>query len=251
MYDPEEAVLLFLEQDQDISLTVARKIKTKRKKRMFSSKSHTSLNKTHMYQDNVFHDFDESSLRRTDSCGSLDSHSHRFDEDVSQHSTRRLSDSSRSTHRIVLTGQSFQTPTSSRGYNTSGETLSTDFMFRPINEGRPSTAGEIMDSSSRRLRYSTSLGSAPEASSTNYPRIQYPVVRHKSMEGTERSRLQGPSPSPMKYRSPSPLKQSSRSFQYHSQDISSVPSTRRDQVAPIERLAMYRSVSNFKCESLV
>ena len=27
VYDPEEAVLLFLEQDQDISLTVARKMK--------------------------------------------------------------------------------------------------------------------------------------------------------------------------------------------------------------------------------
>lgn len=27
VYDPEEAVLLFLEQDQDISLTVARKVK--------------------------------------------------------------------------------------------------------------------------------------------------------------------------------------------------------------------------------
>ena len=27
VYDPEEAVLLFLEQDQDITLTVARKIK--------------------------------------------------------------------------------------------------------------------------------------------------------------------------------------------------------------------------------
>jgi hypothetical protein len=27
VYDPEEAVLLFLEQDQDISLTVARKLK--------------------------------------------------------------------------------------------------------------------------------------------------------------------------------------------------------------------------------
>lgn len=27
VYDPEEAILLFLEQDQDITLTVARKIK--------------------------------------------------------------------------------------------------------------------------------------------------------------------------------------------------------------------------------
>ena len=29
VYDPEEAVLLFLEQDQDITLTVARKIKVR------------------------------------------------------------------------------------------------------------------------------------------------------------------------------------------------------------------------------
>ena len=29
VYDPEEAILLFLEQDQDISLTVARKIKVR------------------------------------------------------------------------------------------------------------------------------------------------------------------------------------------------------------------------------
>ena len=29
VYDPEEAVLLFLEQDQDISLTVARKMKVR------------------------------------------------------------------------------------------------------------------------------------------------------------------------------------------------------------------------------
>jgi hypothetical protein len=68
VYDPEEAILLFLEQDQDITLSVARKIKMPSKLRPRPETDLDYLESTLLR--------DGHSMRKVDSCGSLDSHTH-------------------------------------------------------------------------------------------------------------------------------------------------------------------------------
>ena len=115
------------------------------------------------------------SLRRTDSCGSLDSRSHRYseswpeEEEEEIHSSRRHSDSSSRKHMVhsplVTSPKIFHPPTVSSGYATGGDIPDTptiphtDFVFRPIRDTRPATANELV-STARHLRASTSLGSA-------------------------------------------------------------------------------------------
>ncbi len=215
---------------------------------MLASKSQNSLNTSHI---------DGDKLRRTDSCGSLDSVTQR--EQIEQIEpkipSRRHSDSTRHHHKmsIASNGRMFNAPTVSSGYITGPEntTVSTDFVFRPIHDTRPSTAGELLQSNihSRYLRSTTSLGSDPDRSNNNTYQHQFqtPVSRHKSFESSDHRRLRSPTSTNIKgfgYRAPSPLKNSSRSF------FSDTPRM-TDQVVPMDRIMMHRSISNFRCESLV
>ena len=219
-----------------------------------ASKSQSSLHTTHL------NDLGTIEMRRTDSCGSLDSITHRELQEPTPTTPRRHSESSRHTHKIsVSSGRTFNAPTvSSSGYITGAES-STDFVFRPINETRPATAGEILQPThTRYLRSTTSLGSDPERSTNNHyyhhHQLQNPVSRHRSFETTDNHRLRSPTPlnnggsssgsKGFGYRVPSPLKNSSRSFFSDSPRMT-------DQVAPIDRIMMHRSISNFRCESLV
>jgi hypothetical protein len=63
VFDPEEAILLFLEQDQDITLSIARKIKKRGHEPDLDYLESTLLR-------------DGLPIRKVDSCGSLDSHTH-------------------------------------------------------------------------------------------------------------------------------------------------------------------------------
>ena len=208
-----------------------------------SSKSQSSLDTIN----------DTSELRRTDSCGSLDSINHRDTSDSAQPTTpRRYSASARHTHKISVDNErTFHAPTvSSLDYTTGHDsriTMSTDFVFRPINDSRPATAGEIIQPvNSRYLRSTTSLGSDPERSNGyHHQQFQNPVSRHRSFENPDHHRLRSPTPlinnRGFGYRAPSPLKNSSRSFFSDSPRMT-------DQVVPV---MMQRSVSTFRCESLV
>ena len=212
---------------------------------MLASKSQSSLNTSHI---------DNTELRRTDSCGSLDSIT--LKEHIGQTTpSRRYSDSSRHRHKTSLgsTGRMFNAATVSSGYITGPEstTLSTDFVFRPIiNETRPATAGEVLQPNhTRYLRSTTSLGSDPDRSINNgyHHQFQTPVSRHRSFESSDHHRLRSPPSTNNKgfgYRAPSPLKNSSRLF------FSDNPRM-TDQVVPVDRIMMHRSISNFRCESLV
>ena len=208
---------------------------------MLSSKSQSSLDK-------IFGNDGNFDLRRTDSCGSLDSSSHRQEEAKAVSSPRRHSESAKLAHKIsVGSNRTFHPPTvSSSGYATGGETpsVSTDFVFRPIMEVRPATAGDLTRNN-RHLRSSTSLGSEPERPMTVHPHFQPPVSRHRSLEGGEHYRLKSPSVGKgFSYRAPSPLKNSTRSFFSDNPQMT-------DQVAPMDRMMMHRSISTFRCESLV
>jgi hypothetical protein len=68
VFDPEEAILLFLEQDQDITLSVARKIKVPSRLRPQPEPDLDYLESTLLRNGPA--------IRKTDSCGSLDSHTH-------------------------------------------------------------------------------------------------------------------------------------------------------------------------------
>lgn len=193
---------------------------------MLASKSQCALNSPLLAQD-VF-DF-EGSMRRTDSCGSLDSHNYKYTEE--EKTTRRNSES-------VATKHSTSHPSTS-SYSTGLVTpsISTDYIFRPIKEGRPATAGEFHSGS--RFRSSTSLGSAPEPTRHPSPQIhQTTATRHQSFDANH----------PRMLRSTSPTKYPSQNFKMSCHDV--LPN-RGDMIAPAERLAMYRSVSTFRCESLV
>lgn len=226
---------------------------------MLSSKSQTSLDSS---SNNMMA---EGRIRRTDSCGSLDSMTHRdvvHPEVERKPQSRRHSDSSKRIHKTSMDGGSpsrmFHAPTiSSSGYMTGPDATSTDFMFRPINDSRPMTAGDVTrPSHTRYLRSTTSLGSDPaERSMMNnihhFHHQNTAVSRHRSFEGTDHRRLLKSPISPQQssigpgYRIPSPLKNSSRSV------FSDNSSRMTDQVMPIDRVMMQRSVSTFRCESLV
>lgn len=214
---------------------------------MLSSKSQTSLDSS----SNMVVDGE---LRRTDSCGSLDSMSHReiVHPVVHKPQSRRHSDSSKRVHKVSMDGTThgrmFHAPTiTSSGYMTGPDATSTDFIFRPINDTRPSTAAGDMNrpNHTRYLRSTTSLGSDPERSMMSSLHHQIPVSRHRSFENTDHRRLiRSPNPPQSGYRIPSPLKTSSRS-------VFSDNSRMTDQVVPFDRVMMQRSVSTFRCESLV
>lgn len=149
---------------------------------MMPSKSHASL--FHSRHNVRQLELQDAGMRRTDSCGSLDSHSHRYseswqdEEEEEFQSPRTNSDSSARRHRthspLVISPRIFHPPTVSSGYATGGDipdtpTLShTDFVFKPIREGRPATANEVV-SMRRILRSSTSLGSANSYNSAPVP----------------------------------------------------------------------------------
>ena len=202
VYDPEEAVLLFLEQDQDITLTVARRIKVSYypvtvltvlsiiqsptppaagpsppgQHFLKGSKSHASLLPSRAR-------VEEGRLRRTDSCGSLDSHctetkrpvqpqatrsqsptkptrSHSPSKSTRPHSPsklnhrRQLSD----TNRVVVHRR--MSPSVSSGYST-GENPSIITDHDPVFVPR---AGRGHSSSRHALKVSTSVGSADQNS---------------------------------------------------------------------------------------
>lgn len=194
-------------------------------------------------------------MRRTDSCGSLDSHTHRQkdEQDEPDMSGRRHSESVSSTpRRRVLSPVGHRNPPSSSSIGSTGietSSIGTDFVFRPIKEGRPSTAGPTLQGSAGRLlRSSTSLGSAPpEHRGVHHPLPpglpyqQQPMTRHQSLEAR-------------RLRSISPCKTSFNSVNGGGGGVSGnyrpreVLSPRSHQVAPAQ---MYRSVSTFRCESLV
>lgn len=190
------------------------------RKGLMSSKSQSSLH-------SPMAALEEDKLRRTDSCGSLDSHN--YGTQVNDEKSVRRTSEPAVMKRLVSPIPRVVSP----GASPNTSLASTDFVFRPIKEGRPATAGELPPNP-RLMRSSTSLGSAPEASRSSVQALNHPMAaRHYSLE-TNRIR----SVSPVKY--PSPISG------YRPRDVVTV---RGDKVSPTDR--MYRSVSNVRCESLV
>ena len=165
---------------------------------------------------------EEDTLRRTDSCGSLDSHNYNSEEQ----SFRRNSEPS------VVKNLVSPTPfVSSPATSANTSLTSADFMFRPIKEGRPATAGEF--STPRLMRSTTSIGSAPEATHNSIQAMQHSMARHHSLEA---ARLR--SVSPIKYHLPH--------GSYRPRDV---VTSRNEKLLSNDKL--YRSVSTVRCESLV
>lgn len=163
-------------------------------------------------------------MRRTDSCGSLDSHTH-CENDILL-PQRHNSEISPYKGSASPEGHTFTPPTiTSSGYETGCDTsaVTTDYTFRPINEIRSSTVqGRSCNELKRpHKRSTTSLGSdrsAPTPSLNPRPPVNYPMSRHQSIDS---QRL---------YRSPSP-----KYGHYHSN----------------QSHAINRSVSRLRTESLV
>lgn len=185
---------------------------------MKGSKSHVSLLTSQARMETLFPEVD-ASLRRTDSCGSLDSHSHKQRAETSldsgqptdqpfptsrkqpqaaqsfstsklhiQH-RRQLSDTSRMAVHPQHRPRAPHTPvSSSSGYST-GESPSiittTDSVLKP---GRPATAhGGPADHHSKQLKSCSSVGSDPTSSSSHY------LSQHRSMGSLgERPKVRSP-----------------------------------------------------------
>lgn len=196
------------------------------------SRSQSSL---HYLPLNLIELYNEDKLiRRTDSCGSLDSHSHRQNEEVTGGGGggRRHSESA---HLKRVISPVRRNPPSSSSIGSTGietSSIGTDYVFQPIKEGRPSTVGPYPGGgSSYLMRSSTSIGSAPERHTVMQTPPRNQMTRHQSLEAR-------------RLRSTSPCK-TPHSENYRPRDIIS---PRSHQIAPS---AMYRSVSTFRCESLV
>ena len=235
-----------------------------------SSKSQNALHSHLNLRESCYHDDDEETMiRRTDSCGSLDSHSHIYRQRGGRERTgteiRRGSESSAIRHLTASTNNMTISLSSGEVHGGGRERVKsplvgTDHVFRPIIEGRPQTANQLSVERARGRREGRSpqhtlVHSSPSVDSAlpagrggvsphhNSPQVI--VTRHHSVDI---QRLQAVSPS----KPVQPL------LAYRPRDVitsnyrrGSGPDGFSPTSGPIGPINRHHSVGNVRCESLV
>ena len=222
-----------------------------------SSQSQNALHSQPHLLESRCHDNDDETklIRRTDSCGSLDSHSHIYRQMKGGGGGGEVRRNSEAT---VI--RQPNTSDMQRGVGGAGRVTSplagTDYVFKPIQERRPLTANHLSvdkgDWSGKRIRSpqhaiihsSTSIDSAPPTGRVSLHQSPPPpatITRHQSMET---QRLHSVSPNPH-----SSLATRPRDVINSKYRRGSGPEvfTTRGGVA----MNHHRSAGNVRCESLV
>ena len=234
-----------------------------------SSRSQNALHSHLNLRESCYHDEDEENvIRRTDSCGSLDSHSHIYRQMKGRERTgtdiRRGSESSAIRHLTASTNNMKISLSGGDIHGTREKVKSplvgTDHVFRPIIEGRPHTANQLSVERGRGRREghspqhtmvhsSASIDSAPPTGrggvSPHHHSPPVIVTRHHSMDV---QRLQAVSPS----KPVQPL------LAYRPRDVitsnyrrGSGPEVFSPTSGPTGPINRHHSVGNVRCESLV